>query len=702
MPRLVLPAVFVFVFLFILASSADAGRLYARRPGTASPIYNLEQTEVRTRTTIRNLLAITHVDETFHNNTGSDLEGFYVFALPEGATVDGLWMWLDGKRYTFVVKRKEEAQQIYDSLQQHNIGDPVILESMGANRFQIRITPIRPDDDRRIELRYFQVLPVTADGTVRYDYPMNMSGYQGNGVRVLDLGVHLAMDAPLAFLETNFDDKPMMLGQTPHSDRVVDLHLAAENVVLEEDFTVRFRLLGWVDSLFVLGRVDPADPDSGTCLVWFPDTIDTATYTKVDFAFMVDASGSMTGLRKDMMRYALQRVLVRLLPTDRFCLVLFNDHIRRFPADTGMAFATPANVLAAMMYLDQQYRPRGITNYQVALEQLVTMAFRAEAHRRCVFVTDGLPNAGAVSAADLLPNLQRGNRMTAFFPLTIYTERIQALSDLAAQSGGRLTALEQGMDVDDALERLSFDFSSSTVLEAMLDWPQGLTDVFPVRPLVEALPYRMTGAARYAAPPAGGILQGPLTYSYSLPDIGVRVERTRMLTLDSDSTEPVQIARYWAALRIRQLLDRLQDVTDSTEIREAVIRLSEKYMILTPFTAFIIWKEPDDPGGGLAAGALSLPEEPRLEQNYPNPFNPTTAIRCYLPHRRGAGGASLRIYDLLGRLVRTLAERIDVPGWHTLSWDGRDETGRALPSGTYLCVLAFGGGQRIITMTLLK
>ena len=53
-----------------------------------------------------------------------------------------------------MVKRKEEAQQIYDSLQENHIGDPVILESMGANRFQIRITPIHPNDDRRIELQF--------------------------------------------------------------------------------------------------------------------------------------------------------------------------------------------------------------------------------------------------------------------------------------------------------------------------------------------------------------------------------------------------------------------------------------------------------------------------------------------------------------------------------------------------------------------
>ena len=64
--------------------------------------------------------------------------------------------------------------------------------------------------------------------------------------------------------------------------------------------------------------------------------------------------------------------------------------------------------------------------------------------------------------------------------------------------------------------------------------------------------------------------------------------------------------------------------------------------------------------------------------------------------------ASVRVYDVLGRLVRVLAENLDGPGWQTVTWDGRDDAQRAVASGSYLCVLSFGGEQRMITMTLLK
>jgi Ca-activated chloride channel family protein len=701
MHRLCFPFIFIALLCFS-ATQAEAGRLYARKSGTASPIYNLIQTETHTRTTLRNLLAVTHVDETFHNDQAMDLEGYYVFSLPEGATVDGLWMWLDGKRYTFQVKRKEEAQQIYDSLNQHNIGDPVILESMGANRFQIRITPIHPNDDRRIELQYFQVLPVSPQGIVRYDYPMNMSGYQGLGVQVLDVQIALSMDAPVEMLETNFDDRPMMLGLTPFSDREMTLHLNAENVVLEEDFTVTYRLTGWADSLFVLRHSDSLAADSSTFLLWFPDTLEASAYAKVDFVFTIDASASMTGLRQGMVLYAMERVLARMMPYDRFAIVLFNDNPIRFPADTAMVFAEPSAIFSAMQFLRENFQPRGMTNYESALSGLSTTAFRPEAHHRCVFVTDGLPNAGGRTISDLLPYLMIENRLTSLYPMTIYTDNIAVLSAVARLSGGKLTALEQGMNIDDALDRLTFDFSSSTVLQAMLEYPMGVLDAFPQRPLYEIMPARMTGAGRYASR-----VEGPCTFSYTLPGIGIRAGATRTLTLDNNSNEVVQVARYWAAQRIQQLLDQLRDVTDSTEIKEAVIRLSEKYMILTPFTAFIIYLEPDDPGGELAAGELAVPESMQLRQNYPNPFNPSTSIRFFLPHSGSAGAraatmGSVRVYDVLGRLVRVLADNLDTPGWQVLTWDGRDDAQRSVASGTYLCVLSFGGEQRMITMTLLK
>lgn len=81
----------------------------------------------------------------------------------------------------------------------------------------------------------------------------------------------------------------------------------------------------------------------------------------------------------------------------------------------------------------------------------------------------------------------------------------------------------------------------------------------------------------------------------------------------------------------------------------------------------------------------ALPRHPRsfvLFPGFPNPFNPATHIRVALPHD---AHISLCIYDMTGRLVRTLYRGNLPSGVHTFRWDGRKENGRTAPSGIYFC-----------------
>jgi len=70
----------------------------------------------------------------------------------------------------------------------------------------------------------------------------------------------------------------------------------------------------------------------------------------------------------------------------------------------------------------------------------------------------------------------------------------------------------------------------------------------------------------------------------------------------------------------------------------------------------------------------------RLLPNHPNPFNPSTRLAF---ETAGAGPARLEIFDAAGRRVATLLDEPVAAGYHELDWDGRDDRGRALPSGIY-------------------
>ena len=95
--------------------------------------------------------------------------------------------------------------------------------------------------------------------------------------------------------------------------------------------------------------------------------------------------------------------------------------------------------------------------------------------------------------------------------------------------------------------------------------------------------------------------------------------------------------------------------------------------------------------------AASLPESFTLSQNYPNPFNAGTVIRFALST---AAGVDLAIFNLAGQQVATLAEDGREAGTYTISWDGRDDDGRALASGVYLYRLRTGDGGQVETRKL--
>ncbi|MBK7672161.1 MAG: hypothetical protein IPJ24_12405 [bacterium] len=107
----------------------------------------------------------------------------------------------------------------------------------------------------------------------------------------------------------------------------------------------------------------------------------------------------------------------------------------------------------------------------------------------------------------------------------------------------------------------------------------------------------------------------------------------------------------------------------------------------------------DPQGGGDEVPVAGLPSALRLDDAWPNPFNPTTNLRYALPRD---GAVVVAIHDLQGRLVRTLVRGAMGAGEHQVSWDGRDDAGRPVPSGPYLGRIEAAGQVRSVKLALLK
>jgi hypothetical protein len=103
---------------------------------------------------------------------------------------------------------------------------------------------------------------------------------------------------------------------------------------------------------------------------------------------------------------------------------------------------------------------------------------------------------------------------------------------------------------------------------------------------------------------------------------------------------------------------------------------------------------PPSPPGNLISNAVVVPKEFKLEQNYPNPFNPTTTISFAIPKN---AAVSLKIFDVLGKEVKSLVNEEMSPGNYSVSFDGSN-----LSTGIYYYRLKAGEFSRVKKLLLAK
>ncbi len=108
---------------------------------------------------IRDQVAVTEIDQTFLNLSRiREVEGTYVFPLPEGAAISAFSMTVDGVPLAGELLPADEARQIYTDIVRQRI-DPALLEYVGRGAYRARIFPIVPGEPKRVQLSYSEVVP---------------------------------------------------------------------------------------------------------------------------------------------------------------------------------------------------------------------------------------------------------------------------------------------------------------------------------------------------------------------------------------------------------------------------------------------------------------------------------------------------------------------------------------------------------------
>ena len=134
---------------------------------------------------------------------------------------------------------------------------------------------------------------------------------------------------------------------------------------------------------------------------------------------------------------------------------------------------------------------------------------------------------------------------------------------------------------------------------------------------------------------------------------------------------------------------------DNMEQPEGVSFINENYDL-------IIVGEPNyfiKYGNSLYTISSNDPRGPILFENYPNPFNPITTLRYELLENTLV---NITIYNILGRPVKTLIDKVQDAGNQLIIWDSTNNGGKPLSAGIYLCQIQAGEYKQTMKMILAK
>jgi Ca-activated chloride channel family protein len=523
---------------------------------------------------IRDQAARTSVDEVFINNYHRDIEGTFIFPLPENAAVSEFAMYVGDKKIEGEILDSRQARRIYEDIVRR-LKDPALLEYVGRNTFRARVFPIPARGEKRIRLSYTAVLKVER-GLVRYLYPLNTEKFSYRPVEEVTISVNLDSRLPLTSI---YSPSHRVSVRKEGLNRAV-LGFEATNIRPDKDFVLYYSVSSDEVGMSLLNY---ADRDAGYFMLLAAPRYAEARDKVInkDLVFVLDSSGSMSGKKIQQAREAARFVVNHLGEKDHFSIIDFDDGASLFSPQ--LVPASAENRDRALKFINS-VEDSGGTNINEALLKALDLMPKGERPAYVLFLTDGLPTVGVTAVADILKNVSEANKARArLFVFGVGDDvNTELLDRLSTENRGTSVYLSANDDLEVAVSGFYEKISSPLLadldlrfngVETLQSYPQTLPDLFKGSQLVILGRYR------------GG---GPVSVELS----GRVGEETKRFVLENQRLVQDEaynfLPRLWATRRIGFLLEQIRLHGASNELEDEVRKLGVKYGIVTPYTSFLV------------------------------------------------------------------------------------------------------------------
>jgi len=549
---------------------------------------------------IRDTVGTTKIDQVFHNPNNQQMEGTYLFPLPETASVQKFSMWMNGKEVHGEVLDAEKARATYEDIVR-KMRDPALLEYVGGRVYRARVFPIPANGDVRIALQYDETIPVS-DGLATYRYPLNTEKFSAKDIEDVTIVVHIRSAIPL---QSVFCPSHNATVSRP-DDRQARVGFEAHHVRPDRDFLVQYQMSEKEFGLSLLS-VRPAGEDGFfMARIAPPIEVESGTIVPKDVCFVFDTSGSMAGEKIAQAKRAMTFCLSSLRPEDRFNIISFATETR--PFRDSLVPATQENIDAAKAEV-QRVEAAGGTSINEALLAAVKAGAQAKSDRpyMIVFITDGEPTVGERDPARIQANVKNANegRCRLFVFGVGHDLNAKLLDRLAEENRGAREYIDEKEDIELKVSRF-FKKVSDPVLsdielrlgdaDAFDVYPKQLPDLFHGGELIVVGRYRKPG--RHAVAVHG-------------KRAGERLSWAFQTTIAEGLTDNDFLPRLWATRKTGYLMDEIRLHGETKELKDEIVRLARRYGIITPYTSYLVVE--DSTG---VAGAGGPPAQPAARVMY--------------------------------------------------------------------------------------
>ncbi|MCU0726981.1 MAG: VWA domain-containing protein [Planctomycetes bacterium] len=575
------PLILAMAVLFVLAGPvlADGFIIVPRHPP--------ERPEVRTiplavkyhrvTVTIRDQVAVTEIDQVFINPNPYELEGTYIFPLPETASISRFSMYIDDKEMPGELLEKDKARKIYEDIVR-SMKDPALLEYFGRDMFKASIFPIPARGEKRVRLSYQEICSADA-GLVRYRYPLNTEKFSSRPLEDVSVVIDIAGKSPIK----NITCPTHPVEVVKKSETEARVAYEAKNVTPDKDLLLYYSISEAEFALnFLTHRANGAE--DGYFMLLLSPGVETGKPIDKDVCFVFDTSGSMQGKKIQQAKAALKFCLGALNPGDRFNLITFATEARAF-GETLLA-ADKDNVARALEFVEK-IQALGGTATDEALQMALKLSPNADRPYMVVFFTDGLPTIGETREPVIVDNVKKLNKGNVrLFAFGLGNDvNTHLLDKLAEENRGTRDYVAESEDLELKVSSFYTKISHPVLSDLELAFPGvRVTDVYPKRLSDLFKGSQLVVVGRYAEFGAKALkLSGKVGAETKLI--------AHDIVLAEKEEQNTFLPRLWAIRKIGYLLDEIRLRGESDELKAEVVRLAKLHGVVTPYTSFLVLED---------------------------------------------------------------------------------------------------------------